>query len=452
MIELETVVAGPVRARIGRMAVPSARWRLILSLGVALSGPLSVSAVAQTEPALSLDQAQALALQHTQAIGGLLEAARAAEERALGAQRRPDPVLRLSLDNVPVEGGSDRLFSREPTTARSIGLSQAWPHAAKRAAQSAVFTREADQARVEARAEARRLWQATGLAWLGLRAEQQRLLSLDAQRRQADRLRGVTEAAYGAGRATLADVLGVRQAQAKLDDERLRLQLEVAQARTTLQRWTGLDNIDTLAPAPDWGVPVWTDESAATLVQADPELQLSAAQELVAAAAVQAARQDRDADWSVDLRYQQRGARFDNMVTLGLSIPLRWGPDTRQQRELLARLAQQRMAQARHEEARRTSLAQVQVWQQRWRSGLARLQWHDEQLARLADARAETALAAYRSGAGPLSALLQAQQAVLALQLDRIQLELATASDWLRLHTLARPVGLPLSVAPEQQP
>ncbi len=422
---------------------------------VAMALALATSAIAQPTAPLGLAQAQALALQQSLAVPAQQATAQAAQARALAAQRRPDPVLRLGLDNVPVEGGSEHLLTREPTTARSIAIAQALPTAAKRSARSGVFLSEADRARAEVERETRAVWLDSGLAWLVLRAEQQRLTTLDAQRQQAARLHLAAQAAYRAAQGTQTEVFAARAAQARLDDEHLRAQQDLAQARTTLQRWIGTAADAPLADLPDWTGAAWAEQPAAALVQIDADLRVAAAQEAVAAAAAVAASQDRQADWSVDLRFAQRGPRFDNMVSLGLSIPLRWGPDTAQERELAARLAQQRAAQARHEDTRRERLAEVQRWQQRWRIGLARLRLHDEQRAPLAQAQVQAALGAYRAGTGSLAAVLAAQQAELALQLERVQLELAAASDGLRLHTLSRPGATspsPLSAEPELQP
>ena len=103
----------------------------------------------------------------------------------------------------------------------------------------------------------------------------------------------------------------------------------------------------------------------------------------------------------------------------------------------------------------RARVAEVQRWQQRWHSGQARLRLHDEQRAPLAQAQVQAALGAYRAGQGSLAAVLAAQQAELGLQLQRVQLALATASDGLRLQSLTAAVFTPptsISAHQEQQP
>jgi cobalt-zinc-cadmium efflux system outer membrane protein len=51
----------------------------------------------------------------------------------------------------------------------------------------------------------------------------------------------------------------------------------------------------------------------------------------------------------------------------------------------------------------------------------------------LARQRIEAALGAYRGGSAPLAQVLEAQRMALALQLERIGVELETARQWARL-------------------
>jgi len=148
------------------------------------------------------------------------------------------------------------------------------------------------------------------------------------------------------------------------------------------------------------------------------------------------AKEERSADWTVDLRYSQMGSRSDDKIMLGFSIPLRWDATNRQDREVSARLAELEQAKAETEEIRRSRLADVERWQQGWRLGLQRLRLLDTQALPLQKSRAQAALGAYRAGNGSLQSVLEARQAELSLQLERLQIELDTASDWTRLDAL----------------
>jgi len=68
-----------------------------------------------------------------------------------------------------------------------------------------------------------------------------------------------------------------------------------------------------------------------------------------------------------------------------------------------------------------------------WRAGLSNLALIDRERMPLAGQRIDAALAAFRGGQGPLSAVLDARLAALALQLERIDMELQTAQLWARV-------------------
>lgn len=400
---------------------------------VAGAAAAQASGSAGTE-ALSFNTALSVASQRSQALPAQLALARAARERAVAAAQLPDPVLRLGLDNVPIEGSRDSLLTREPTTARSIGVVQALPAATKREARAQRFGREAELAMAGRATRLAALRRDAALAWLSVRAAQQRLGLLDAQRLQAERVQDAALASYRAGGGSQADVFAARADLARLDDRRLREASVLAEAQQLLQRWVG-----DVAARPPGALPAISELPPDLLTRAageDPVLMQAAAQEAAARARVGLADEERRSDWTVDLRFAQRGPRYDNMVTIGLSLPLRWDAANRQDRELAARQAELAQVEAETEELRRERAAEVARWHVRWRAGLARLAGYDEALLPLAASRTQAALAAYRAGGGALKAVLDARQAELSTQLDRVAVEFDSASDWARLTTL----------------
>jgi outer membrane protein TolC len=384
---------------------------------------------------LTLAGAQDLAETRSHSLDALTAAAAAAAERAVAAAQRPDPVLRIGLDNVPVEGDGAHRLTREPMTARSIGLTQAWPDAAKRAARAAQFDREADAAWARRTLQRRSLRLEAAQAWWDLHALERVLAVLQARQTEAALLQDAAEAAYRAGRGAQVEVFAARAAQAQLHDETLALQAQRDDARERLRRWVGDAAGQSLSDAP----PLDADPLPGADATADPALISAQSRTEAAEAAVQVAREERRADWSVDLRFAQRGPRYDNMFTLGLSIPLRWNQVDLQDRELAARLALRQQAEADAEEVRRQRDADVARWRLAWRSGLDRLHWLAQTRQPLAQARTNAALAAYRASQGTLQTVLEARRAALDLDLERIRLERDTAGHWLQLATLIPP-------------
>ena len=108
---------------------PAAALAATLATLAALTAFHAAAQTAMDGGPLGLVAAQQLAVTRSMALPAQDAVAAAARERAVAAGQRPDPVLRIGLDNVPIEGDGSHRLTREPTTARSIGLTQAWPDA-----------------------------------------------------------------------------------------------------------------------------------------------------------------------------------------------------------------------------------------------------------------------------------------------------------------------------------
>ena len=141
-----------------------------------------------------------------------------------------------------------------------------------------------------------------------------------------------------------------------------------------------------------------------------PQIALMARQEAVARAEADIAQSNKRSDWTVELMYSQRGPAYSNMVSLNVSIPLQLDQKNRQDRELAAKLATAEQMQAQREEATRESTAEALSLLQQWQSNRKRLALYDSSLIPLASERTQAVLAAYRGGAGTLSAALEARR------------------------------------------
>lgn len=121
------------------------------ALGTALlAASLSGWTAAQTTnspPPLSLQAALRAAEVRSQTLKSQDAAARSARELAVAAGRLPDPMLRLSIDNLPTDGAKSFSLTEDFMTQRSVGLTQTLTREDKRRARSARFEREGDAAR-----------------------------------------------------------------------------------------------------------------------------------------------------------------------------------------------------------------------------------------------------------------------------------------------------------------
>lgn len=402
---------------------------------LALAGLLAVITPAAADEPLSLGAAVSTALARSRSLDASTAAAQGAREMAVAAAQRPDPVLRLSLDNLPVDGPERFSTTRDFMTMRSIALMQTLPNADKRRARAERFEREADAALSERAQRVAMLQTEVAQAWLERRMQEQRMLLLQAQIAEARVLVHTTEAALRGGRGSTADALGAREALAQLEQGLIGAQAERTNARLTLARFTGGPPDQPLANPPPMR------QTAAAVDETDPlrklpDLVALQAREAVARAEAEVARQELKPDWSAEVMFSQRGSQFSNMVSIGVSVPLQWDRPQRQQREFAARLARVNELEAEREEQTRERVLQVQRWRQDWQAGLARLAHLDAQREPLARQRTEVALAAYRGGGEGLGVVLQARRDALSLALERLALERETAGLWAQLEYL----------------
>jgi outer membrane protein TolC len=187
-------------------------------------------------PALTLDEAERLALEQAPWLQHHRTNASAAAERAVYEGRLPDPQLTLGLANVPTD--SYRL-NQEDMTMTVVGVRQAFPpgKTLKLKTERAEKELAREQARVQM--EQRNLLRQVRQAWLELYFQEQSLRTLDVSRRLAQKQLESAEGRYRAAQETQQSVLRSRQALARLDErapmfraQRLRLQAQLA-------RWIG---------------------------------------------------------------------------------------------------------------------------------------------------------------------------------------------------------------------
>ena len=334
-----------------RQRVPSRAVGVVL-LAISLCGGVA----AQTPPLLpplTLQAALLEAEKRSQALQAQDAATRSARELAVAAGRLPDPILRLSVDNLPVDGPMRFSLTQDFMTMRSVGVTQTLTREDKRRARSTRFEREGDAAQAMRVMQLTALQRQTTLAWFDRHYQQQMVDLLTRQRDEAALQIEATETAYRAGRGSQADVFAARSAVARIDDRVREARDRHANAGISLARWVG-----DVASSPLGEVPRLTHTRMAEhLPQSGldqiPDVALMESRAAVALAEAEVARQEKNSDWSVSFMYSQRGPAFSNMINVGVSVPLQWDQKNRQDREVSSRLALAEQMRAQREEAAR---------------------------------------------------------------------------------------------------
>lgn len=398
---------------------------------------------------LTLEQALKLAAARSTQLLAWDAGAHSANDMAVAAGQLPDPVLKLGVNNLPVNGVDSFNLTKDFMTMRSIGVMQEITRSDKRQARAARFEREADAATASRQLALANLQRDTAIAWLDCFYLEQMRGFLFIQKGEAQMQTEAVHAAYRGGRGTQADVFAARSTAAQLEDRIAQADQQVETARTRLSRWVGAEGSNPLATPPALIAVKLHPANLDAQLEQHPEIVVLLKREAVAEADAQLAKANTQSDVSVELMYSQRGPAYSNMVSLNVAIPLQWDQKNRQNRELAARLATVEQLRAQREDATRLYAAETREMLQEWQSNRDRMGQFDTSLLPLAKERIQAALAAYRGNTAPLTAVLEARRAEIDVRMERLQLEMATARLWAQIHYLTpTDSGLPSATRP----
>ena len=434
LARISTRFAAALHRGFDRAARAPRRWALLAVVCSLLPLPAVLHA-AQTP--LSLPEAQRLAAERSRQLAAQDSAVYASREMAVAAGQLPDPVLRLGIDNLPIEGADRFSVTRDFMTMRRIGVMQEFTREEKRRLRAARFEREADRALAEKDLTLAAIQRDTAIAWLDVFYLERLRVAVAENAREIRLEIEATEGAYRGGRATQADVLTAQSARVMIEDRLSELDRLIRNARATLARWVGA----TAETAPLAGepaldtVPVHAHALEQQLAR-HPNIAAMTQEVAMMEADAAVAKANKHPDWTWEVAYQQRGPDFSNMVTVGVSIPLQWDQKNRQDRELAAKLSMIEKAKAQRDEALRQHVAEVQTMLNEWENGRERLRRYQRELVPLAHARTQAVASAYRGGKGDLMAVLTARRNEIDIRTQSLQLEMDTARVWAQLRFL----------------
>ena len=435
---------GPHAAVKGRVRQTGAARRTACA---AFIGLLAMSAYAD-EPALTLGQAERIAVERSQQLAAEDLGIAASRERASAAGTLPDPMLKFGVDNLPVEGVTRLSTQRDFMTMRRIGLSQDWVRPSTRHLRDA---RGADAVKVNEAERAVTLatvQRETAIAWLDAHYAAAIVAELQAQKAQAEREVVAANGVYREGRGALADVFAIRGVTAEIDERMIDVTRRLQVARSALLRWVGEPANSALAGRPAIDEIPWHNHDLAAQLDDHPEIRLASQRAELARTELKLAEAAKKPDWSIELSYAARGEGFSNMVSVGFAVPLQINRRDRQNREVAARRAELAQAEAVRADMWRAHTAEAEALLAQWEADRARRDRYQSDILPLAAHRSEAALTAYRGGRGMLTDVLAARRTEIEMRLKALEVEASAARAWATLTYL---VPAP-SVSPSPQP
>lgn len=393
---------------------------------------------------LTLIEAQRIAVDRSQQLVAQEALTAAAKEQAVAAGQLPDPVLKLGIDNLPADGADRGSLTRDFMTMRRIGVMQEITRSAKRQLRSERFERDAQRVQAQRQLTLVNLQRDTALAWLD-RYYTQAMRELVQQQLEETRLQiQAADIAFRAGRGSQSDVFAARSAVIQLEDRVSQIGRQSRNAGLMLARWVGTTDADRpLSGSPSWQTTSLQIGVSSEHIKQHPDLRAISAEIDTVETDARLAQANKQADWSVEASYAQRGPTYSNMISIGVSIPLQWDQKNRQNRELAAKLALVDEARARYEDMLRNHEAEVRSWLNDWQTGKDRVARYRNELIPTARQRTEAALTSYRTGKSDLAGALAARRDELDTHMQALTLEMETARSWAQLNFLVPEHSMP---------
>jgi outer membrane protein TolC len=384
-------------------------------------------------PALSLDEALALAQARSPQLAAREASARAAAALVPAAGENPDPQLFFGVENVPAEGANRFSLDADSMTMKRVGVMQQFVRGDKR--EERTLKAEAESRRESAFVEMQRadLKRDVAIAWFDRYYARKSLALVDALAREIELQASAATADLAAGKAGSADAIVARSARAMLDDRRLEIEGRARRAEAVLARWIGADADRAPGAAPDVAALGSHGGMLERDLEGHPHLAMYAPMEAAAQADLKLAAAAKRPDWSVELSYGQRSAPFDNMVSLMVRMDLPIFQSTRQAPVVASKEHVLEQVRAEAEDAKARHLAGIRAGMAEWETAKARVDKQRREVVPLAEERARLARSAYAGGRADLAAVLEARRAALEAKLAEIAAESELARAWAQL-------------------
>ena len=382
-------------------------------------------ASAQHDIPLTIAEAEKLALASEPGQQALRARAAALEEQAVVAGALPDPMLRVGLNNYPIESGG---FTTEGMTNVGAVYRQAFPRGDTRSLSNRRFTRLAEAQMQEADARGDDVLAATRIAWLDLYYWSKARELVRESRPFFDDLATITRSLYAVGRRNQQDVLRAELELSRLDDRLIDIERQQLRARAQLREWIGEDAGRRVAGK----LPRWDDapplEDLIAALREHPALQAADARIAAQDTGVEIAEQRSKPGWALDVGYSYRNGSLpsgdprSDFVTVGVTVDLPFFRKKSVDSTLSAALQERSAARADKQRMQRSLESRLAAEYARWQELSRRLALYEERILVQANDHAQASLLAYQNDRGDFADVMRGYIDDLNTRIDYVRL------------------------------
>ena len=401
--------------------------------------PWSSHAIAQQRVPLTLAEAEDIAVAGEPGHEALLARSAAFQEQAVAAGQLPDPVLRVGLENYPVDGSG---FSAEGMTQAKLGIRQAFPRGRVRELGSEQMLARADAFDSSADARLREVLAAVRSSWLKAYYSQQAWSLVNESRPFFADLVTITRSMYAVGRKTQHEVLRAELELSRLDDRLIEADRARSEAQARLSRWLGQDAWRPIAmKLPAWeALPQQTELREG--LASHPMLAAATAEISAQQAAVDLAEENKKPGWALDFGYGYRegyqpgGQPRSDLVSLAVTVDLPFFGKNRQDRKLAAALSERSAARYSRTALEAQLQSELDAEYARWLDLTRRLELYEARILEQSKIQAQAALLAYQSDTADFSDVMRGFIDDLNTRLEHIRLQVERAQSYAVLANL----------------
>ncbi|RJG07834.1 TolC family protein [Noviherbaspirillum cavernae] len=408
------------------------RLRRLYQCGVLAALIFSGNTTHAQSRGLTLESALQLSLQHSALTKAADASVQASREMVAKSGQLPDPMLKVGIDNLPVNGPDRYSVDRDFMTMRRIGVEQQWVSSDKRAARTERAQRVVDVEEGNYLTNVAKVREETAMAWINTLYAQRGLALYKALESETSQDLLAAQAAYRGAKAAAVDVGQAQLVLSQTQDRIRKGEQALKSARIGLSRWTTVP-VESVAAAMPPLVSHLARLPAEELEKIHPTLLTARRAVALADSDAAVATRERRPDWTFEAAFSQRGSQYSNMVSVGVSIPLPVNPSQRQDRDIAEKSALATKARLQYEDAMRELQTDIQEQSSTLDSLNQRVSQLTTELLPQANQQVELATAAYRAGTGNLSAVFNAKKAALEMQLQILDVEKEAALMWTKL-------------------
>jgi outer membrane protein TolC len=395
---------------------------------------------AQAGAVLTLGEAEQIAIGADPVIAADRARAQALGEDAVANGQLPDPRLKAGVANLPLDTFE---INQEPMTQLVVGVEQSFPpgDTLRYRRRQGEWQSAAEQA--NAQDSTRKLVRDVRNRYLELWYQGQAGRIVAESRELFSQLAEITRDQYATGRASQQDVLSASLELARLDDRATRIRNEAENDRAALGKWLGDDVTRPLDESlPELPSPPAKDVLLTALPE-HPVIRAETARIESESQAIQIAREQYKPGWSVGLEYGQRygedpnGESRPDLLTAMVSVDLPLFPGQRQDRRLAASIQEAEEARFIRVDRLRELKQMLETEYANWQRLGERAVLYETRLLPEANANAEAALNAYRSGVTDFTTLMRAGITDLEVRLEELRVRVERTQTQARLLYLA---------------